>query len=262
MIIQACFLARQKTASFKDFTIFSIISHNQIYYLGVLFEKSFGGYNVRIIILMTIMKYSLFDLNISKNQFHPPKRSEKKKNWKKDLISLYIIRKDDGICLYSHHFNLGYISHIENQLVGMGFVAIIAMIKEVVNSDSQLKSINLSKKSILVESKADILSILVVKKVSPKIKEMLKKFSITFNHLFELQQQINRQSNLVCKEDYALTNDLINIIFSIPSNKALDLIPLIFKMIRRNSRENIQINRYLLGTKSLDLPNESIKKQN
>ena len=207
------------------------------------------------------MKYSLLDLKNSKNQFHPLKRSEKKKNWERDLISLYIVRKDDGICLYSHHFNLGYISHIENQLVGMGFVAIIAMIKEVVNSDSQLKSINLSKKSILVESRADILSILVVKKISPKIKEMLKKFSITFNHLFELQQQINKRSNLVCKEDYALTNDLIHIIFSIPSNKTLDIIPLIFKMIQKNSRVNIQTNRHLSGIKSLDLPKESIKKQ-
>lgn len=205
------------------------------------------------------MKYSLFDLNNTKNQYHPSEDSEKNNNWQLDLVSLYIVRKNDGICLYSHHFNLGNISHIENQLVGMGFVAIISMIKEVVNSDSQLKSINLGKRSILVESRADILSILVVKRISPKIKQSLKKFSIFFNKLFELQQQINKQSNLVCKEDYALTNDLIHVVFSIPSDRPLDLIPLIFKMIQKSSSKNSRINRYSVETRSLNSFNERIK---
>ena len=126
------------------------------------------------------MKYSILDKNNSKKCPPPLEELEKIKNWRRDLVSLYIVRKDDGICLYSHHFNLGFISHIENQLVGMGFVAIISMIKEVVDSDSHLESINLGKKSILIESRGGILSILVVKRISPQIKQKLRDFSIYF----------------------------------------------------------------------------------
>ena len=73
--------------------------------------------------------------------------------WQEHLVSLYIIRKNDGICLFSHHFNLGYISNIENQLVGMGFIAIANMMQEVVDSSSQLRMIDLGRKKVLLEER-------------------------------------------------------------------------------------------------------------
>ncbi|MHA1942154.1 MAG: hypothetical protein ACW99F_15480 [Candidatus Hodarchaeales archaeon] len=210
---------------------------------------------------MTIMKSPFFDSNKSEKNFHFSNEIEGTNTWYEDLVSLYIVRKDDGICLYSHHFNLGYISRIENQLVGMGFVAIISMIREVVDSESQLESISLGRKTILVESREGILSILVVKRSSPIIKEKLKKFAIFFNHLFELQQQINKQSNLVCREDYALTTDLIHIIFSIPVESPLKLIPLIFKVIQANPSKKLLIKQQLSKISSHDVSTESMEKE-
>ncbi|MHA2389864.1 MAG: hypothetical protein ACXACW_14190 [Candidatus Hodarchaeales archaeon] len=84
--------------------------------------------------------------------------------WQEYLVSLYIIRKSDGICLFSHHFNLGYISNIENQLVGMGFIAISNMMQEVVDSSSQLRMIDLGRKKVLLEERNNILSVLIVTK--------------------------------------------------------------------------------------------------
>ena len=80
------------------------------------------------------------------------KKIENIDHWQQYLVSLYIIRKTDGICLFSHHFNLGYISNIENQLVGMGFIAIANMMQEVVDSNSQLRMIDLGRKKVLLEA--------------------------------------------------------------------------------------------------------------
>ncbi len=204
------------------------------------------------------MKHPLFYSNNLEKQFHPITDIESKNTELEDLVSLYVIRKDDGICLYSHHFNLGHISRIENQLVGMGFVAIITMIKEVVDSNSQLLSINLAKKSILIESQEGILFILVVKRTSLQTKIRLKEFAKYFHFLFELQQQINKRSNLVCKEDYALTSDLINLIFSNSSSSPLELIPLIFKEIQKIPSEYFKIEEQFskLKTKTVSTENK------
>ena len=74
-------------------------------------------------------------------------------NWKQHLISLYIIRKSDGICLFSHHFQLGLISQIEIQLVGMGFTALARMMREIVDSSSCLSMIDLGEKKVLINEK-------------------------------------------------------------------------------------------------------------
>ena len=154
--------------------------------------------------------------------------------WQEHLVSLYIIRKNDGICLFSHHFNLGYISNIENQLVGMGFIAIANMMQEVVDSSSQLRMIDLGRKKVLLEERNNILSVLITTKLLEVLKEKLAEFTNYFTKIFELQQQINEKSCLVSPEDYALTADLVPLIFTSLPRKPFELIPLIFKTIQRN----------------------------
>jgi hypothetical protein len=154
--------------------------------------------------------------------------------WQEYLVSLYIIRKTDGICLFSHHFNLGYISNIENQLVGMGFIAIANMMQEVVDSSSQLRMIDLGRKKVLLEERNNILSVLIVTKFLEILKDKLAEFTQYFTKIFELQQQINEESCLVSPEDYALTAELVPLIFTSIPRKPLELIPLIFKTIQRN----------------------------
>ena len=154
--------------------------------------------------------------------------------WQEYLVSLYIIRKTDGICLFSHHFNLGYISNIENQLVGMGFIAIANMMQEVVDSSSQLRMIDLGRKKVLLEERNNILSVLIVTKFLDVLKEKLAEFTSYFTKIFELQQQINEKSCLVSPEDYALTAELVPLIFTSVPRKPLELIPLIFKTIQKN----------------------------
>ena len=154
--------------------------------------------------------------------------------WQEYLVSLYIIRKTDGICLFSHHFNLGYISNIENQLVGMGFIAIANMMQEVVDSSSQLRMIDLGRKKVLLEECNNILSVLIVTKFLDVLKEKLAEFTSYFTKIFELQQQINEKSCLVSPEDYALTAELVPLIFTSVPRKPLELIPLIFKTIQKN----------------------------
>lgn len=162
------------------------------------------------------------------------RKIEKVHYWQEHLVSLYIIRKNDGICLFSHHFNLGYISNIENQLVGMGFIAIANMMQEVVDSSSQLRMIDLGRKKVLLEERNNILSVLITTKFLEVLKEKLAEFANFFAKIFELQQQINEKSCLVSPEDYALTADLVPLIFASLPRKPLELIPLIFKTIQRN----------------------------
>jgi len=154
-------------------------------------------------------------------------------SWLNDLQSLYIIRKSDGICLFSHHFKLGAISHIENQLVGMGFIAIANMMQEVVDSTSQLRLIDLESKKVLIREKNNTLAVLITSQFREISNEKLTEFSEYFSKIFELQKQINEETCFICSDDYALTSDLVSLIFTDQPSKTLKLIPLIFKIIQK-----------------------------
>ena len=93
-----------------------------------------------------------------KRQIIKKSQTETFSDWKHHLISLYIIRNGDGICLFSHHFQLGLISQIENQLVGMGFTAISQMLQEIVDSSSSLVMLDLGSKKVLIEEKESFLT--------------------------------------------------------------------------------------------------------
>lgn len=158
-------------------------------------------------------------------------QSEILSDWKQHLISLYIIRNGDGICLYSHHFQLGLISHIENQLVGMGFTAITQMLQEIVDSTSSLVMIDLGSKKVLIEEKESFLSILITTINSQALRDKLKKLTDLFEKMFELQQRISSITQ-VRVEDYALTSDLVSMVFKDKPTRVLEIIPMIFKSIR------------------------------
>lgn len=160
-------------------------------------------------------------------------RTEYLSDWKSHLVSLYIIRHGDGICLFSHHFQLGLISQIENQLVGMGFTAISQMLQEIVDSSSHLVMIDLGSKKILIEEKEDFLTILVTTINSSILREKLVELADLFEKMFELQQQISRVTQ-VCVEDYALTLELVSLVFQEKPTRILEIIPIIFKTIRKN----------------------------
>ncbi|MHA1974250.1 MAG: hypothetical protein ACTSW1_14720 [Candidatus Hodarchaeales archaeon] len=163
------------------------------------------------------------------------------KNWQEQLISLYFIRTTDGICLYSHYFQLGSLSHIENQLVGMGFTALYRMLKEIVGSKAQLKTIDLGTKQVLIESRNNLMSILIASNDSPIIRSKLSKLTLIFEQMFELQRQIN-SLGYVRQEDYEFTSQLISLIFSNQYHNILDLIPLLFKLITYNGLNSDSID--------------------
>jgi hypothetical protein len=165
------------------------------------------------------------------------RKNQKKRieNWQQQLISLYIVRNTDGICLFSHHFNLGLTSRIESQLVGMGFAAMIRMMKEIVTTSAELRLIDLGKKKVLIEEKKDYFAILVTTDDSLFLREKLKKLTDYFEKIFELQLQIN-SNTCVCLEDYALTSDLISLVFEEQTGQDLGIIPIIFKSIRKKYR--------------------------
>ncbi|MHA1968846.1 MAG: hypothetical protein ACW964_13710 [Candidatus Hodarchaeales archaeon] len=156
-------------------------------------------------------------------------------NWKNALVSLYIVRNTDGICLYYHHFQLGSISRIETQLVGMGFSAMSKMMQEVVDSDSNLSLIDLDKKKVIIEEKGDLLGILVTTKYSTVIREKLTLLLDHFEKIFQLQRAISSLGKHVCLEDYALTSDLVDLIFDKQPLKVLEIVPIIFKSIREGN---------------------------
>ncbi len=156
-------------------------------------------------------------------------------NWKKTLISLYIIRNTDGICLYYHHFQLGSISQIETQLVGMGFSAMSKMMQEIVDSNSHLSLIDLDKKKVIIEEKGDLLGILVTVDYSSVIREKLIELLDYFEKIFQLQREISSLGNHVCLEDYALTSELVDLVFEKQPLKVLEIVPLIFKSIRKGN---------------------------
>lgn len=163
----------------------------------------------------------------------PRNRNVHQINWKQHLISLYIIRHSDGICLFSHHFQLGWIAQIENQLVGMGFTAISQMMQEIVDSSSSLVLMDLGSKKVLIEERENILGILITTVNSAFFREKLEELANHFEKMFELQQQINLES-CVCLEDYALTTELVSLVFKDQPTRVLEVIPIIFKSIRKN----------------------------
>ena len=183
-----------------------------------------------MISLISLLKNAL--INSSRIQ-----KLQNDKDWTKNLLSLYIIQKSNGICLFSHHFKLGKISQIENQLVGMGFIAIINMMLEVVDSESRPRLFDLGKKQVLLKEGNNILSILITTRYVKILESKLEEFTTYFCKIFELQQQINRELAFVCAEDYALTSDLVSIIFSHKNQKPLEFIPIIFKTIQKGKRD-------------------------
>ncbi|UCG01004.1 MAG: hypothetical protein JSW11_15470 [Candidatus Heimdallarchaeota archaeon] len=154
-------------------------------------------------------------------------------NWKQHLISLYIIRKNDGICLFSHHFQLGLISQIENQLVGMGFTALARMMQEIVDSSSRLNKIDLGEKKVLIDERKNLLAVLVTTQDNSFLHKKLEELTDHFEKIFELQQQINLET-CVRLEDYALTSELVSLVFKDRPKRVLEIIPVIFKSIRKN----------------------------
>ena len=183
---------------------------------------------------MTKMKSRINAIKRVVQQYLGLKDSESNDSWMNDLQSLYIIRKKDGICLFSHHFKIGAISHIENQLVGMGFIAIANMMQEVVDSTSQLRLIDLESKKVLIREKNNILAVLITSRFREILNEKLTEFSVYFSKIFELQNQITEETRLICSDDYALTADLVSLIFTDQSPKTLKLVPLIFKIIQKD----------------------------
>ncbi|MFX0174544.1 MAG: hypothetical protein ACFE9L_21915 [Candidatus Hodarchaeota archaeon] len=178
------------------------------------------------------MKLSPIKLIPIKLFFNRKNQKKHIENWQQQLISLYIVRNTDGICLFSHHFNLGLTSQIENQLVGMGFAAVIRMMKEIVNTSAELRLIDLGMNKVLIEEKKDYFAILVTTDDSHFLREKLKKLTDYFEKIFELQLQINNNT-CVCLEDYALTSDLISLVFDKQTGQDLGIIPIIFKSIRK-----------------------------
>jgi hypothetical protein len=179
------------------------------------------------------MRQSSNWVSFLKQRINKKNQSETLLNWKQHLISLYIIRKGDGICLFSHHFQLGLISRIENQLVGMGFTAISQMLQEIVDSSSSLVMMDLGSKKVLIEEKQGTLTILITTINSPLLRSKLKKLADLFEKMFELQQRISLVTQ-VCIEDYALTTELVSMVFEDRPTQVLRIIPVIFKSIRKN----------------------------
>ncbi len=178
------------------------------------------------------MKRSLQQLSLLKNKIRGSRQTDIPENWKQHLISLYIIRKDDGICLFSHHFQLGMISQIETQLVGMGFTALAKMMREIVDSSARLCMIDLGRKKVLIDERSTSLTVLVTTENSLFLQGKLKEMTDYFQKIFELQQRISLRTR-VCLEDYALTADIVSLVFQEKSTRVLEIVPLIFKSIRK-----------------------------
>ena len=180
------------------------------------------------------MKYSQKWITRLKRQLRENHNNKSPKKWNHHLFSLYLIRKSDGICLFSHHFQIGPLSQIENQLVGMGFTALEKMMQEIVDSSANLKLIDLGKKKVLIEERRNLLAILITTDNSQFLRLKLEEITNHFEKMFELQQQINLET-CVKLEDYALTAELVSIVFTDQPKRILEIIPIIFKSIRKNN---------------------------
>jgi hypothetical protein len=180
------------------------------------------------------MKYSTKWFTRLKKRILEYNHTKSPENWRQNLISLYIIRKSDGICLFSHHFRLGLISQIENQLVGMGFTALARMMQEIVDSSSRLNMIDLGEKKVLINERINLLAVLVTTQDILFLHKKLEELTDHFEKIFELQQQINLET-CVRTEDYALTAELVSLVFKDRPKRVLEIIPVIFKSIRNSN---------------------------
>lgn len=205
------------------------------------------------------MKYSTKWFTQFRKRIVEKHRIRSSENWKQHLISLYIIRKSDGICLFSHHFQLGLISQIENQLVGMGFTALARMMQEIVDSSACLSMIDLGQKKVLIDERRNLLAVLVTTQDTPFLYQKLEELTDHFENMFELQQQIN-QETCVRLEDYALTAELVSLVFTDRPKRVLEIIPVIFKSIRKSNSIFSNQEKKLLSR--LNLTNMSIKETN
>ena len=77
-----------------------------------------------------------------------------------------------------------------------------------------------------------------------------------FEKIFELQQQINLET-YVRVEDYALTSELVSLVFKDRPKRILEIIPVIFKSIRKN--DSIFSNQEKILLKRLNPPDLSIR---
>ena len=195
------------------------------------------------------MRYSVKWLIQLKKRILESNHTKSPENWEQHLISLYIIRKSDGICLFSHHFRLGLISQIENQLVGMGFTALARMMQEIVDSSSRLNMIDLGEKKVLINERINLIAVLVTTLDSLFLYKKLEELTDHFEKIFELQQQINLET-CVRLEDYALTAELVSLVFKDRPKRVLEIIPLIFKSIRKN-------NSFSIPQRSKSLPRDN-----
>ena len=180
------------------------------------------------------MKNSLQRFIKLKNQYWGNPQVAIPKNWQQHLISLYIVRKDDGICLFSHHFQLSMISQIETQLVGMGFTALAKMMREIIDSSARLCMIDLGERKVLIDERSTSLTVLVTTENSLFLRGKLEELTDYFEKIFELQKRINLTTR-VCLEDYALTADLVSLVFKDKPTRVLEIVPLIFKSIRKTN---------------------------
>lgn len=158
-------------------------------------------------------------------------------NWIQYLTSLYIIRKKDGICLFSHHFQIGNISHIEMQLVGMGFAALSNMMQEVIGKRANLRKIEIGCSLILFNNQETILGVLICKKELPIIHSRLDEMSSIFESTFFLQQQICDVNDYVCLEDFALAEEIVAYVFNENASRFMSFIPFLFRSIQLQSRK-------------------------
>ena len=158
-------------------------------------------------------------------------RLRRNTDWSTNLQALYIIRKRDGICLFYHHFKISHISQIETQLVGMGFAALLNMMKEILDSRSKIQRIDSGDFQILFDERESIVSILFTKDYKPIIRRKFSRMVDSFENLFFLQQQITDQNITVCLEDYALASDIVSYVFFDIPKQTLGFIPIVFKNI-------------------------------
>ena len=112
------------------------------------------------------------------------------------------------------------------------------MMQEIVDSNSRLSLIDLDKKKVIIEEKGDLLGILVTIEYSSIIREKLIELLNYFEKIFQLQREISSLGKHVCLEDYALTSELVDLVFEKQPLKVLEIIPLIFKSIRKGNIRN------------------------
>jgi hypothetical protein len=97
-----------------------------------------------------------------------------------------------------------------------------------------LNLVDVGEKKILVERSSSILVVLITTTNTPFYRKKLKEMTDFFEKLFSLQLQINSET-LVRQEDYALTDDLIKLVFNDHPHSRLKIVPIIFKSIQQSS---------------------------